>query len=308
MIKILIVSPASYTAGGKARFTQMLYDALKANKKVKVYLLNTTRTKTARRYNNINIFGYKHVLYSGIKRNLEIIINSILFKVKFLFCLLFFKPDFVQVHTSSFFDFWDNSIYIIISKLFYFQTILRVGDGAFDTFYLNSNKLAKKIFKKIISMVDKLVVQTVYWKKFIEKNNLKKNKIIIIPNFVDLKYWSKIKERTFAKNKEFKIVFLTGIDEKVKGYYDLMPAFSELSEKINIKLTIAGLSKKVEDEYKMLIEKKKLIVLDYISGDEKLNVFQNANVFILPTLAYEGFGLIILASRIDKQKTHDFLL
>ena len=293
--KILIVSSASYNSGGKAKFTQLLYDKLKKESKYKVYLINTLRSKFIRRSNpNCSSIGYKYVISNGFIRFIDVIINSFLFKIQFVSKLIKIKPDIVQIHTSSYFDFWDNSIFILIARFFRFKVIVRVGGGAFDKFYLNSSLFIKKIIRRIFLVVDQLIIQSKYWYDFFIQNNLRKHNIIIVPNFVDMNFWNNENYNTAKDVAKFKILFIVGNAEHRKGYHDLMPAFNELINNYhNLHLTLVALGRKLESKYKPLVKMGNLRIINHIQGDSKLKVFKESDVYILPTHS-EGFPNTIL--------------
>ncbi|TSA25907.1 glycosyltransferase [bacterium] len=288
--KILIVSCASYSSGGKAKFTQLIYDYLKEYSGYNILLLNTERSKRTKK-SKVSNAGYLHIFNNDLIRFFDIIINSVRHKFIFLKSLIFDRPDYVQIHTSSYWDFYDNSTYIMVAKIFRIKNILRVGGGGFSNFYNKGNFLSKCYVKLIFSSVDFLICQSEFWKSFFLENNLKKNNIIIIPNFVDFNYWQK----SYGKKQtnEMNLLFIPGGDERVKGYYDLLPVFKEISEKTNITMTIVGLNKQIEDEYKYLVDNGKIKIIENISGEIKLEIFKKANIYILPSYL-EGFPNTIL--------------
>ena len=178
---------------------------------------------------------------------------------------------------------------------------------------LMTETLKKKFFKKKLYL------------KFIENRNLKDTVIhfttemekqeyfnsglpmkdsIIIPNGIDNEEFSKKVPQGFFRNK-FKILedkkivlFLSRLSWK-KGFDTLIPAFAEVIKKEpKAVLVLAG----GDDEgYKKNIQllitnyqlQDKIIFTGMLAGDDKIAVYQDSDVFVLPSYS-ENFGNVVL--------------
>lgn len=136
--KILIVSSCSLHQGGKAKFTYLYYNKLKELDEYDVTLLENTRSRS---------YHKNQTLFNRSLRAFEIIKNVVIHKLKFLILLIKYTPDYIQIHTSSFFDFWDNTLYVFIANLLSdSKIIVRYGGAVLDKWYYSLNSLQKFFF------------------------------------------------------------------------------------------------------------------------------------------------------------------
>ena len=110
----------------------------------------------------------------------------------------------------------------------------------------------------------------------------------------------KLKEKAQKPSKDFKLLFLSRIHRK-KGLLFLMKALKDfIGTNLELKLTVAG---PVEDSdyYKEIINfikknhlQDNVFFIGVISGEEKKNLFQEADVFVLPSADEGGSPLVVL--------------
>ncbi len=107
-------------------------------------------------------------------------------------------------------------------------------------------------------------------------------------------------------NAKFKInskyLFFIGRLEKRKNIIGIIKAFEILKEQYKLphKLVLAGKfgygEEKIREEIKNINCPKDIILLGYVSEEEKWELMKNADVFLFPTF-YEGFGIPILEAQ-----------
>ncbi|MDH7594430.1 MAG: glycosyltransferase [Methanomicrobiales archaeon] len=135
------------------------------------------------------------------------------------------------------------------------------------------------------------------------KMGVPEDRIVIIPNGLDLSQFSNLPERgTFRSKYGFsdkeQIVLFLGRIHKIKGIDLLIDAFSQVSEELpHARLVIAGpddgyLSTVWEQIQRLKLNRKPLIT-GPLYGRDKLEAYVDADVYVLPSI-YEAFSNTIL--------------
>jgi glycosyltransferase involved in cell wall biosynthesis len=135
--------------------------------------------------------------------------------------------------------------------------------------------------------------------------DLKNEKIVHIPNGIDLETYQNLPQKGKFKKKysingnEKIILFLSRIHKR-KGADILVEAFSKLKNEIeNVKLVIAGPDEGYCDKLKLIVSKldieSDVIFPGPLYEKDKLEAYIDADVFILPSKdRYESFGNVVL--------------
>ncbi len=161
-----------------------------------------------------------------------------------------------------------------------------------------SCRYLSRIFALIYNLADVIFVLSEDFKKSLLRLGIK-SKIIVETNMVDdnpvleNRIANNIKQKSLKKN--LVILFLARI-EKTKGIYEAIEAFKIISEKFhNVTLFIAGSGAELEYVKKFVKEQKILHIkfLGYVSGEKKIEVFLNSDIYLFPTY-YEGLPISVL--------------
>jgi phosphatidylinositol alpha-mannosyltransferase len=119
----------------------------------------------------------------------------------------------------------------------------------------------------------------------------------IIPNGVDLKYFSSGKKRQTSENAPMKTILYLGRLENRKGVRYLLEAFARLQSKNpNVRLIVAGAGPdrdKLEQEVQVL-GCTNVEFLGYVDDATKLQLFHSADLFCAPSIFGESFGVVLL--------------
>lgn len=153
-------------------------------------------------------------------------------------------------------------------------------------------KLLLKISEKIIITQPEYINHSKYLKKY-------KEKIIVLPNAVDINIF---KKKNINKEKN-SIFFLSVLDEfhRYKGLDYLLKSIKEIKKEVpSIKLYVAGKGKLLE-EYKTLSKdlgiEKNVEFLGFVSDDDLIKYYNQSEIFVLPSINHnEGFGIVLLES------------
>ena len=90
------------------------------------------------------------------------------------------------------------------------------------------------------------------------------------------------------------ILYVGGLSRH-KGVHILINAFKSLEYK-NIKLHIVGKGADAEEIKKIAISDQRIIFHGFVPDEELMQLYQKANITVVPSIWYETFGLVILES------------
>jgi glycosyltransferase involved in cell wall biosynthesis len=171
---------------------------------------------------------------------------------------------------------------VLVGKLLRKPVILKVtrsGKGA-QIYTLKHNFIGKIILWILKNGTTKFIAITKDVTKELEEIGVSKNKIIEIPNGVDLI------ENQKTKLKEHINILTIGRLINRKRIDMLIDAFSEVIDSFNLSLTIVGSGPNKTKLIKLAEEKKikkNVFFLGKISKDEVLEALKKADIFVLPS-------------------------
>ena len=212
--------------------------------------------------------------------------------------------DVIHIHESS-----SNTLGVVVhhyAKKYGIPYVLQ----AHGSLPLNINK-KKRVVKRIgdtlfedriLNDAPKVIALTKTEAEQYEKMNVDKNKIEIVPNGVDLSEYDNLPEKGRFKMKYSigdyeKIVLYMGRLNKSKGIDLLIKAFADIPKELNnVRLVLVG----PDDGYQSALEKQvqelkvnnKVMFTGFVSNDEKMAAFADADVFVTPS--FSGFPVTFL--------------
>lgn len=243
-------------------------------------------------------FDIKVIPMHFIKDNSEMgkfsvlkVLKSLLLYVKVIFAIIFFRPKIVYFNASTIgFALYRDIIVILLSKAFGGKVVIHirtlgieenVKESKFNFWLLKWTYRNTKIIclSEMLSNDVKLVYQ---------------DKIEVVNN--GLEYFAADSKNEIIE--EVRFLFLS-VFLKTKGIEVLIDAVEILKQKgFDFSVTIAGKDADLtKEEINRLVESKNLKSLIHVEGpvygEEKFKLFQNSNVFVLPT-TWEAFPGVIL--------------
>lgn len=248
--------------------------------------------------------GIAQILYNYDKyvyENFRCIVNSkkgsIISKVftalfsylQFFFYLLCdYKIKIVHIHTASYNSFKRSSCFINLAYLFNKKIILHMHGGAFKEYYAQQYKFVNRVFAKC----DKIITLSESWSKFY-KSILPEQKVAIVNNLIPPPVFNE----NFKKDSNKKHILYLGLITEQKGIFDLLEVLSKHKAYFEDKLVLhIGGNGKIE-KLKKFIDLHNLnnmvIYEGWVSGEKKIELFNLANAFILPSYI-EGLPVSIL--------------
>ncbi|MEN8124596.1 MAG: glycosyltransferase family 4 protein [Bacteroidota bacterium] len=281
MKRVLIIGPFSPPITGVSFANDTLFDGLKGTG-IKVDSINYSYPTLKE---NIGKFSIRKVLYY--------------FKLYFYVYKIPLHKTVYMTPGQSFFGVLKYFPFILISKLFKKEIIIHVHGNHLWKEYENLQGNKKKIFHYILSKFDKGIVLSPKLRKnltpfimggdiyevynFVENNILKNTSLDLIKK----------------KNIEtLNIVFLSNL-MKEKGIIDFLNSLLILKKnKISFKAKVAGAIDSVsKEEINRLLNQleENVEYIGIVSGDDKLNLLIDSNIFVFPTYySMEGQPISIL--------------
>jgi len=282
--KILVLGPLPPSSGGITTFIMSMFDRRLTEK----YQLKTFGTDRPTVGVTHNVLDYTLMLRMGFPVLFKSYVYTFAHLLSFPFVLIKNRPDIVHINTASYWSFWENAIYVYLSRIFGTKTILHIHGSDFEIFYKESNYFFKLLIGLTLIFPEKIIVLSQYWKQLVGKL-APMDKISVITNFVDSSAYDSFPVEKKFSNDKINILFIGGQEAKRKGLYDVINAIQIVtSQNKNVLFVLANCSG--VKGLNALCERKKVSsytkILGYLSKEEKTKVFCNSDLYLLPS--YSG--------------------
>lgn len=219
--------------------------------------------------------------------------------VSLITTILTTRTDIVHINTS--FDhkaFWRDLTYLMLAKACGRKTVYQVHGGDFEDF-LFRKPLRASLVRWALVHADAVVVLTpkekAYCERFTHIDCLR-----VIPNAIDVKIYKTPNTKSYQKSF-FHLVYI-GRLELTKGVFDIVEAVNSLRNKapgLDIKLSIAGSGSAYDNLVRHIAKFSlgdRIKMLGAVYGDAKIQLWQQADLFIFPSFHPEGLPYAVLES------------
>lgn len=209
---------------------------------------------------------------------------------KFLILLLKQRVSFAHIHSAMRGSFWRKTIFSKTAHLFGVPTIMHLHGSEMESFYDGLSDFGKTLIRWSLETADTVIVLSESWHVFVKKIAPKAH-IKVINNYVrppeSVKY--------LPVEGRFNVLFL-GVLGQRKGIYDLIQAWALVVKQIPYAKLIVGGNGEIDKAQQLSRDlglENSIQFLGWVSGNEKLALLNEADVFVLPSYN-EGLPMSVL--------------
>ena len=220
--------------------------------------------------------------------------ENINLRIKYILCLLTLSRFLYNNNDTIVFSFQANIYCILDCKFFNIKIVSRSNSSPSGWYH---NYFKKKIYKKIISYADVVIVNSFEFKKQMEKNF--KIKVKCIYNPLDTKKIIKLsklnkKLKFFSSGKDYLKIINIGRFTKQKDQLTLLKAVANLRDKIRFELLIIGRGSEENNLKKYIIKNnlKKFVKIKKFM-DNPYPALKRADILVSSSI-YEGLPNVLL--------------
>jgi glycosyltransferase involved in cell wall biosynthesis len=234
-------------------------------------------------FERFNFIRSTTTLASNKLKNIFILYKAISLYIRYCFSSVI---KIIHIHTASNIDFFRNSIFVIIGKIFKKKVILHIHGGMFKKFSEKHHKYVAKIIKKC----DYIITPSNYLANIVKMLH---NNVIVLPNMIDQPLFEK--EKTNDDNK-LRIVFLGTLNDN-KGIFDILSVFGEkndyLKNKVELHIGGRGNVQRLENMINQMELSDFVVYHGWLNTLEKHKLLSQADILIQPS-SFESFGISII--------------
>ena len=291
--KILMVGPFPPTVGGITTCMEQIMDS-KLKGQYEFIPFTTTRPTVGV---GRDVTDYS-ILFKMDTRQLVDAAKATFYHIlSYPLVLLTKKPTVVHIHTTEYLNFWESTIYVVVSKLFLKKSIVHIHAPHFEEFYNKSGSVAKTLIRSLLYMADGIIVLSPKTKLFFRRI-VYNCRISVISNTTEIP--SNL-TRQLASNRNapnpVKVLFIGGEEAKRKGFYDILKAIPAVAGKCNLNILFIFAGKFDMEKQKAIHETETrhhcVKYLGFLEKDEMLRVRLASDIYILPSYA-EGLPIAML--------------
>ncbi len=210
--------------------------------------------------------------------------------LSFLSLLLKQKVSFVHIHSAMRGSFWRKTLFSKTAHLFGVSTIIHLHGSEMESFYYGLNSLSKRVVKWSLETSKTVIVLSESWRIFVLKIAPEAN-VVVVNNYVR----PPVRVEYEPQESRFNVLFL-GVLGHRKGIYDLIHAWAGLIQEVPYAKLLVGGNGEIDKAQELANElglQNSIEFLGWVTGEHKLKLINDADVFVLPSYN-EGLPMSVL--------------
>jgi glycosyltransferase involved in cell wall biosynthesis len=280
-MKVLLVAHVGYPWGGVSqRYSDLLESSLK--KKIDLTFFESSPNKGS--FSKTGSFSIENI-YGFLRVNINFI--RVVMKV---------RPSIVHIASANGLSFVKHSFIILISKLLRTKVIL--APHCSITVFIPKSRIKYLWMKFVLNQCDGIIVLSHEWMPI--QKLIPRTRVILLKNAINLSKYLALDRHGAENHHDVQIIYLGHVGEE-KGINDLVWAVKRLDEKgihgfrVNIfgEDLHPGELSAAKDLSKRLAIDEVISFLTPVFNNEKLEIFQRADIFIFPS-HHEGLPISII--------------
>lgn len=208
------------------------------------------------------------------------------------------RPHIVHINTSLLHtSFWRDTLYVVVSKVRGTRVILQIHGGSFSTF-CDRSRFLRYVLALTLKYMDAVVVLSE--REQVGCAQFHVRALATIPNAINLDEYQDLQPKKYWSLPNYRIAYIGRLAND-KGIYETIEAMAILAQEgiTNVTFCIAG---EGDEKNRLYEQATKLGVKDRVDfvgpvfGRDKVNFWQRADLFLLPTYCPEGLPYALLES------------
>lgn len=194
-------------------------------------------------------------------------------------------PTLVYIHIGSNASLYRESLFIILAKVFNRKVIGHFHAGDIDEYFSVQSNVGQMFISKSLSLCDRLIAVADESARKLKKL-APESEIEVVVNSIKTDDFNFLPHR-FDQRKNLVRILFVGAMGKLKGEKDLADALKILRDKFsNLRVSFLGYGSEDLLEYCREIGVEDLIEFcGAVSLEKRIEFYENADIFVLPTLA-----------------------
>lgn len=220
-------------------------------------------------------------------------------RLKYLICIFILLKNIIRDKNCLLLSFQANIYCILICKLFNIKVLIRSNSSPSGWYH---NIFKKKIYQKIVSLADEVIVNSLEFKKEMEKKFKIKAKCIYNPlNVVTIKKKSQNKIRNNFFKKNYLNIINVGRLTEQKNQILILKAINSVKKEIKVKLLVIGRGIEYQKLNNYILDNNLSKIVKIQKPDTNPYKFMNKSDLFILSSNYEGLPNVLLEAAVLKK-------